>query len=65
MLHEAIDTDYSTFAGRLRKQAARQNIKLDMETQLKYLAYRLHVLRAIQGIKRFMHMETADVNKRQ
>lgn len=63
MLHEAIDLEEKSLQKEILESLKRKNIKIDIETKMKYVCYKLHILRAIQCIKRILGMKTVDAYK--
>lgn len=57
-IHEAIDVNYSEFLTEIFRETKNKKIKLSLETKAKYIAYRLHILRTIQRVKRKLGFET-------
>lgn len=59
-VHEAIDINYTEFLEELLYEVKNKKIKLNLETQVKYIAYKFHFLRTIQKIKRKLGLETVE-----
>ena len=63
MLHEAIDLEDESLQNEIMKSLKEKNIQMDIETRMKYVCYRLHILRAIQSIKRVLGRQTVETYK--
>lgn len=59
-LHEAIDINHSVLIRELWININKEKIKIRLETKLKYIFYKLHILRIIQRIKKTLGLQTID-----